>query len=174
MTRSSSLLLLASLLGCTGAEVAPTAPEGGTCLVEHVGDGDSLTCQGRRRIRLLLIDAPEFAQGEAGRQAHRALSALAPRGVELKLELDAQPEDTYGRTLAYAYLQDGRMLNEQLALQGMVVSLTYPPNVRHVERIRRAVETARQERRGLWAVDGFRCLPRDHRAGRCGKESTRR
>jgi endonuclease YncB( thermonuclease family) len=66
------------------------------------------------------------------------------------------------------YLADGRMLNEEMARAGMVAALVYPPNVKHVARIRAAVRDARQNRRGLWATDFFDCSPRDYRAGRCG------
>ncbi len=169
-----SIAVLATLLGCTNPEPTPPVASTETCVVQQIGDGDSLTCEGGRRVRLLLIDAPELAQREPGQQAQRAFVGLAPRGTRLRLELDVQPTDTHGRTLAYAYLPDGRMVNEELARLGMVVTLTYPPNVRHVERIQAAVESARRSRHGLWAKDAFRCLPRDFRGGRCGEGGGRR
>ena len=51
---------------------------------------------------------------------------------------------------------------------GYVTALVYPPNVKYVERIRRAVADARKAKRGLWATAFFECEPRDYRAGRCG------
>jgi micrococcal nuclease len=59
------------------------------------------------------------------------------------------------------------MAHEEMARQGYAVSLTYPPNVRHVERIRSAVEEAKQARRGLWSTSAFERNPRDFRARRC-------
>ncbi|MEX2154537.1 MAG: thermonuclease family protein [Gemmatimonadaceae bacterium] len=75
--------------------------------------------------------------------------------------------DPAGRTLAYVYLGDGRMVNEEMARQGFVLALVYPPNVKHVERIRAAVEDARKAERGLWSTSAFECAPVDRRRGRC-------
>ena len=115
-----------------------------------------------------MIDAPELAQGTAGRQARNALAALAPVGTRVTVETDIRPRDGYDRVLAYLYLADGRMLNEEMAKSGYVTALVYPPNVRHVDRIRKAVREAREAKRGLWATDFFECSPRDYRAGKCG------
>jgi endonuclease YncB( thermonuclease family) len=141
-----------------------------TCLVQSVTDGDTLRCRDGRRIRLLLIDAPELTQGPFGVRAREALAVLAPPGITLAVELDVQPQDQYGRVLAYLSLPDGRMLNEELLRGGFAVVAVYPPNVRHVERFREVSAGARAERVGLWAADAFRCLPADHRAGRCEGE----
>jgi micrococcal nuclease len=51
------------------------------------------------------------------------------------LELDVQERNRYNRTLAYVYVRDGRMVNEEMARLGLVL-VTDPANVKHVERIR--------------------------------------
>lgn len=118
-----------------------------------------------------MIDAPELAQGSAGRQAQNALQRLAPAGTRVTIETDVRPRDDYNRILAYLYLPDGRMLNEEMARAGFATSLVYPPNVKYAERIRNAVSEAQQAKRGLWATDFFDCSPRDYRARKCGGES---
>jgi micrococcal nuclease len=160
--------------GCAGppsdANAAPAprrADSGSPCQIEHITDGDTVRCGDGRRIRLLLIDAPELSQRPWGTRARDAVARLAPVGTRVTVERDVQPTDRYGRTLAYLYLPDGRMLNETLAAEGFVVASVYPPNVQHVERIRAAVARARSARRGLWATPAFSCSPADHRAGRC-------
>lgn len=163
--------------GCAGppsdADAAPAAPalrradSGSPCQIERITDGDTVRCRDGRRIRLLLIDAPELSQRPWGTRARDAVARLAPVGTRVTVERDVQPTDRYGRTLAYLYLPDGRMLNEALAAEGFVVASVYPPNVQHVERIRAAVARARSARRGLWATPAFSCSPADHRAGRC-------
>lgn len=150
-----------------GAVAAAPPPDSLACVVTRIYDGDTVTCRGGERIRLLLVDAPEMSQGDLGRAARSALQEVMPLGTEVRVEHDVQPRDRYGRTLGYLWLRDGRMVNEELARRGYALSLTYPPNVRHVERIRRAVEDARVAGRGLWAEDGFSCTPREHRAKRC-------
>ena len=130
-----------------------------------------MQCDSAGRIRLLLIDAPELAQGAAGSNAREALLRILPVGTSVTVETDVQPRDSYKRILGYVYLPDGKMANEEMARTGYATSLVYPPNVRYVERIRRAVEDARKAKRGLWATNFFDCSPRDYRAGRCSSYS---
>jgi micrococcal nuclease len=138
-----------------------------SCTITHVADGDSVTCPPLGRIRLLLIDAPELADREIGRRARSELLRMMPVGTKVVAETDVRVTDQYGRVLAYLFLPDGDLINERMAESGYVTTLVYPPNVKYVERIRSAVESARKARRGLWATGGFDCAPRDYRAGRC-------
>ena len=117
-------------------------------------------------MRLIGIDAPESRPnarlerqrvlGDArtvlalGRLAKKYFSELLPPGTIVRLELDVQQRDRYGRLLAYVWLPDGRMANEVMLEDGYAVLLTIPPNVRYAERLRRAWEQAVQEKRGLW------------------------
>ena len=137
------------------------------CRISRIADGDSMSCGSAGRVRLLMIDAPELAQGAPGRAAQQALADLAPRGTLVTIETDVREKDSYDRILGYVYLPDGRMLNEEMARTGYVTALVYPPNIRHEARIRRAVAEARSAKRGLWATGFFECAPRDYRAGRC-------
>lgn len=163
--RSGWLLLLVALFrpGAAGAQQRLD------CTVAHVTDGDTFwaRCPTDLKVRLLLIDAPERDQFPFGRQARAAIEHLLARGAPVSLEFDVEKTDRYGRALAYVFLPDGRMVNEEMAKAGYATALVYPPNVRYVERIRRAVAQAREARRGLWAVGGFACTPKDHRRRRC-------
>lgn len=171
--RRAAFYVFALALACAGQDSGEArAGESGrdasiTCRVSRVADGDSLVCSGDERVRLLMIDAPELAQGEAGARSRDALRSLAPVGTVLDLETDVRSRDDYDRILAYAWLSDGRMLNEEMARSGYVTALVYPPNVKHADLIRKAVDEAREAKRGLWATDFFDCLPREYRAGRC-------
>lgn len=161
------LLALACLLpACAGSAHAQRRLE---CRVTRVADGDTFraACPETVRVRLLLIDSPERDQSPFGARARSALARLLPAGTPVTLELDVRVRDQYGRLLAYAFLPDGRMVNEEMVRSGFAVVLVYPPNVRYVERIRADAAAARAARRGLWAVDGFACTPKDHRSRRC-------
>ncbi len=63
---------------------------------------------------------------------------------------DVEKRDQYGRILAYVYLQDGRMLNEEIVKSGYANVMTIPPNVKHEDRFRKVYREARENRRGLW------------------------
>ena len=149
---------------------APGFGQDRSCTIARVVDGDTVTCSGGETIRLLLIDAPEIAQGPFGPAAHAYLAALLPAGTRLRLELDVEERDRYGRVLAYLHLEDGRMVNRELTRQGYAVPLVYAPNVRHVELIRAASDSAEAEGRGLWSIPMFAdCAPADYRDGVCGQ-----
>ncbi len=137
------------------------------CTVTDVVDGDTIRCGNAGRVRLLLIDTPERNQEPWGARARGALIAILPAGSTAWLETDVQERDQYGRTLAYVYRTDGLQVNELMVRSGFAEVLVYPPNVRHVDVLRRAREAARAARRGLWSTEAFACSPRDHRAGRC-------
>lgn len=140
----------------------------GWCTVARIVDGDTVDCaESARNARLILIDAPELDQGDFGGAARSALSTLLPVGSRARVEFDVERQDRYQRDLVYLYLPDGRMVNEEMARLGYVVVSTYPPNVRHVDRMRAAAEEARRSRRGLWSGSAFECRPADFRAGRC-------
>ena len=138
----------------------------GSCVVRSVTDGDTVRCRDGRRVRLLLIDAPERTQPPFAGRSREALLTLAPPGTRLRLELDVRPTDQFGRTLAYLWRGD-RMVNREMVRGGWAVVLVYPPNVRHVDAMRAAADSARRERRGLHAPDGLTCEPLEHRRGRC-------
>jgi micrococcal nuclease len=137
------------------------------CIVKRVADGDTFTCTDKTKVRLLLIDAPEHDQAPFGGSARRELLKLLCIGDTVRLEFDVQRRDRYGRALAYVYRRDGRMVNEEMARAGYVVVLSYPPNVRYLDRIRRAVQGAQAAKRGLWNTPAFTCMPREHRRRRC-------
>jgi micrococcal nuclease len=139
----------------------------GRCTVKSVHDGDTVRCADDRRLRLLLIDAPELDQRPFGERARTALRALLPVGTPVRFETDVERQDRYRRTLAYVYLPDGRMANEEMVRQGYAVPLVYRPNVRYEARMQAAAALARRERRGLHADSGFACPPREHRRKAC-------
>ena len=139
------------------------------CVVAAVTDGDSFRCADGRRVRLLLLDAPEMSQAPFGARARDALRRRMPRGDTVWLEYDIERRDRYDRTLAHAWSAPGggTHVNLAQARDGWAVAVVFPPNVRHIEAIRAAVGEARAERTGLWADGRFTCEPIAHKRGRC-------
>ena len=138
-----------------------------SCVVSAVVDGDTLDCSDGRRIRLLLIDAPEMGQGPFGAVAKEGLESMAQVGSTLQVELDVEHEDRYGRVLAYLYDGVGQSINEEMVRRGLAVVSVYPPNVKYVETYRSSSEVAEAAGAGLWSVSAFACLPAEFRAGNC-------
>lgn len=142
----------------TPVSPAPARPAGDeVATVAFVVDGDTIevTLDGRPwRVRFILVDTPEVYGDEDcfGRQASARTKALLPPGMLVRLERDVTETDRYGRLLRYVYLPDGRMLNELLVAEGYARVATFPPDVRHIERVRTAEVSARRAKAGLWAA----------------------
>ena len=162
------VLLSVGVLGSAPEYNGPKKPVRATipCTIAKVTDGDSIVCAHMGRVRLLGIDAPELSQKPFGKQSQGALAAMIPVGSTVQLEQDVQPQDRNGRLLAYVWL-NGRLVNWEMVRAGWVVTLTYAPNVQYVDALRKAAKEAEKEELGLWATDGFACLPFDHRHGDC-------
>ena len=140
--------------------------------IVHVIDGDTFVVKidgGKEHLRLIGIDTPERESNRKaafdaermkksveqiralGDRSYRYTKRLLESSPIVRVEFDVKKRDKYGRLLGYLYLADGSMLNERIVADGFGRLMTTPPNVRHVERFRRAVDDARRERKGLWA-----------------------
>ena len=74
-------------------------------------------------------------------------------GERVRLVLDAEHRDRYGRLLAYVYrARDGLFVNAVLVRRGYAQPLTIPPNVAHAAEFRRLAAAARHAGRGLWSA----------------------
>jgi micrococcal nuclease len=106
------------------------------------------------RVRLILIDTPEVSGGVEcyGREASARTAALLPVGSTVTLERDVSERDRFDRLLRYMYIADGRMLNEVLVADGFATVATFPPDVKHLDRLREAEAAARAGSRGLWSA----------------------
>ena len=127
--------------------------------VVRVIDGDTIEARldGRREdVRYIGIDTPESVKPGTPVQcfAKRA-SAYNERlvdGEKVRLVLDAEHRDRYGRLLAYVYrARDGLFVNAALVRGGYAVPLTIAPNVAHADQFRRLAAKARRKGRGLWS-----------------------
>jgi micrococcal nuclease len=91
---------------------------------------------------------------------------MMPVGSGIRLEEDARSTDRYGRILAYAWM-DSLMINREMVRRGWALLYTVPPNVRHVDLLREAEDSARSDGAGHWSTDGFACAPARHRRKEC-------
>lgn len=116
---------------------------------ESRDDAESVTT-----VRLIGIDTPETrdpGRGPAcyGTEASSATRALLV-GREVYLEFDVEPEDRFGRLLAYVYLPDGTFVNARLVEMGYARELHYEPNVKHYSTLFLLQELARLQGLGQW------------------------
>jgi micrococcal nuclease len=123
--------------------------------VVRVVDGDTIVLAGGERVRLIGVNTPETKHPEKaverfGREA-TTFSRRLLAGERVRLEFDQERRDRYGRTLAYVYLEDGRLANEEIIRQGYGHAVTAHPFAEAMkERFRAAEREAREAGRGLW------------------------
>lgn len=153
---AAAIVLVAS--GCGGL-----AQRGGATVhsdirtVVRVVDGDTIIVNPNVRIRLIGVDAPESVAPNRpvecmGRDASHFLAELLPKGTEVRLAIDVEEQDSYGRTLAYVWVAStGVFVNAELVRRGFAQPLTIPPNIAHADEIVGLAREARQANRGLWA-----------------------
>lgn len=147
-------LVGAFLFVCWAAWVG-TASAGSTEVrVAKVSDGDSLVLADGRALRLIGINAPEMGKDGApdeplARAARAELERLVA-GKRVRLTLDEEHHDRYGRLLAHVALLDGAGVAERLLEQGLACVIAVPPNLRNLARYLDIENSARRARRGLW------------------------
>ncbi len=152
------LLALTSLWPAP-ASAQPAHSVSGT--VVRLVDGDTIYVRLADRVekvRYIGINTPEFhhpAKGEepGGREAAEVNRRLV-EGRRVRLELDVQARDRYGRLLAYVWVaaENGPevMVNAELVRLGYAQVMTIPPNVRHTSTFLALQRQAREAHRGLW------------------------
>jgi micrococcal nuclease len=150
--RALPLVLLLLLL-------APVSASGSRSLegvVVKVVDGDTIHVRIAARlekVRYIGVNTPEvhhprLAEQPGGREAwdvNRRMVADRP----VRLELDVQERDRYGRLLAYVWVGP-TMINAELVGRGYAQVMTVPPNVRYQQLFLRLQRDARESGRGLW------------------------
>lgn len=152
-----ALLLLTFVTGASAGELRGR--------VEWIYDGDTIKVAGVGKVRLLGIDTPEREASERGRffvklggngKALRRIAGEAlkfniaqVKGKEVRLTLDHEKRDAYGRLLAYVTLPDGRLLNRLLLERGYAV-VYRRFDFRLKEEFLVVEEQARREKVGLW------------------------
>jgi micrococcal nuclease len=131
-----------------------TLPAQELARVDSVIDGDTFRLENREKVRLIGIDAPETNHpGKPVEYFGKEASEFTERMLEdkkVRLEMDVQERDKYGRLLAYVYLEDSTFVNAELLKQGYAQVATYPPNVKYVELFVKLQKEARENKRGLW------------------------
>ncbi len=128
--------------------------------VSKVTDGDTLhvIIEGQdETVRLLGINTPETVDHRRtvecfGKEASARMKEIA-QGKIVKLEYDESQSlrDTYGRLLAYVYLEDGQMINRKMIAEGYAYEYTYLTPYKYQKEFRQVQTLAKGDKRGLWS-----------------------
>ena len=162
--RPAVVAVLATTVPALALNVAPAVTAAPTFYpVVKVVDGDTIKVLRdgvTTTVRLIGADTPEVVDprkpvqcfgSEASAEAKRLIAAS---GDEVRLESDPTQAayDQYGRLLAYAYLQDGTLLEEHLINTGFAREYTFKGSVYEFQpQFRAAQVAARASKLGLWS-----------------------
>ena len=122
-------------------------------VVEKVFDGDTILVGKGGKIRFLGIDAFEHDQNIYGMKGKDFLSMLL-LNKNVCIETDVQKNDVYGRTLGYVFA-DNLFLNEELLKNGLAILYDFPPNVKYINRLKKAQIYGRENMLGIWEKQNF-------------------
>ena len=130
--------------------------DGPRVLVRSVSDGDTIVLEGGQRVRYLGIDAPEVAHegqpgepyGDTAARYNRTLVS----GRRVMLEFERDRHDDYGRLLAYVFVEDGTLANDELVRQGLAYVCRRQQPLRYWDHLLESQRRAMKERRGLWSL----------------------
>ena len=146
--------------GCQSTDT----PQGETLKVQRVLSGQTLEIVAPQnqtgsniRVQLIGVSAPDLRQRPWGELAKERLQEMIGEKPVL-LESDLEPKDQFDRQLAYVW-QDGKLLNEQLLLEGQALFQPRSLNRKYDERLERAQEYARVMGLGIWNSDQPLRLP---------------
>lgn len=128
--------------------------------VRVVTDGDSLTLEDGRDIRLLGINAPELGHHERpveplGEAARQRLAELV-EGRLVQLRYGPERYDRYRRTLAHVHLPGVGSVEKALVQEGMAFAIVIPPNLDQADTLFAADAAARAAGRGIWGHPYYR------------------
>src|SRR5581483_478019 len=154
-------------VGTSASATRPRGSSGRHATLDFVIDGDTVALTDGTHVRLIGINTPETKYSPNGAEcfgakASRFAKHLLPDGTDVRLVLDAEHHDRYGRLLAYVYrARDDLFVNAELVREGYAYVDTVPPNVEHASLFRKLARQAREHHRGLWAA-----CPTQHGAAR--------
>lgn len=128
----------------------PTAATAAT--VEYVHDGDTVSLEDGRKVRLLGVNTPEIGENAEcyGDEATALTRRLLPEGTDVWVLPDVEAFDQYGRSLLFIYTNDATNINLELLEQGAAEVEMYEPNVMFRSAIETAESDARAAGRGMW------------------------
>lgn len=132
--------------------------------VVRVIDGDTYVVKiGRKEeeVRLIGVDTPEsvapadYSKSNTieGKEVSEIVKEKIKEGDLLYLEYDITKIDNYGRVLAYAYFENGNMVQEWLLEKGYAQCMTVQPNSKYADNFAEIQQIAAENKIGLW--DGF-------------------
>lgn len=131
--------------------------------VKTVYDGDTVMLEDDRKIRFLGINTPEIQhrdkQADAGGDEAKRWLTDKLKNTKVRLEVDSDKTDKYGRTLAHLFTEKKEHINLQLVATGLAAVSIYPPDLLYVNELTKAQDQAEQAKLGIWDRPEYAAIP---------------
>lgn len=118
-----------------------------TSRVTNVVDGDTFDVENGDRIRLELIDAPEFPKGCFSLESKERLTTLI---IGKNVKISTGKKDNFGRTLAIVFL-DNLNINKALVSEGFAIFSPQSVQTEYNVDLKQAEDEAKNAKRGIWS-----------------------
>lgn len=122
--------------------------------VKWINDGDTIVLADGRQIRYIGINAPEI--DHKGQKAEplgyraKTFNQNLLFSKRVRLELDKEKKDQYGRWLAYVFLENDVLINQMMIAEGLAYVLPKHPNLRYSHVFLKAQRVAMTAKKGIW------------------------
>ena len=145
--------------------------DGGAAKVVAVIDGDTVTLEDGREVRLVGIQAPKLPLDRPGFAAwplaDAAKAALESRalGKSVRLGYGGARFDRHGRVLAHLYVDGGEWLQGGMLQAGLARVYSFADNRALVADMLALERAARRTRRGVWDEPYYAVVPAERARG---------
>lgn len=137
-----------------GAEVLQLNPGYSYYQIKKVYDGDTVLLSNGKKIRLLGINTPEiegrYKLAQPGGEEAKHWLLMKLNRTKVRLEMDVEKQDKYGRLLAHIFTEDKQHINLELVKNGLATVNIHPPNLKYTDDLLQAQQLAEQSLVGIW------------------------
>ena len=160
-------LIATAIVACEQPDPLSSLAQGETGRVVRIIDGDALVLDTGLTVRLVGLEAPAPERRNRKGQPYaetsaRLLEDLA-MGRQVRLIYPGITRDRYDRALAYVITEDrlgpDLWLNREMLRRGAARARFYPDTASLGDLLLRDEAEARENERGLWALEAYRILP---------------
>ena len=128
--------------------------------VKKVYDGDTILLENGKKVRFLGVNTPEVKgrnkEAQAGGEEAKQWLKARLKNSKVRLEIDVEKKDKYGRLLAHVFTEDKLHINLELVKLGLASVNIYPPNLKYVDELVMAGKKAESDNIGIWKYQEFK------------------
>lgn len=144
--------------------------------IVSVVDGDTIKVKDGKNqeytVRMISIDTPESVHPKKEKNTKEGIIAsnftksILTKDLVIELEKDVSNTDKYGRMLSYVWYQEpikdkngkliktiDKMFNVKILEEGYATVVSYPPDIKYLDKFIIIQQTAQKNKKGFWNMD---------------------